>query len=101
MKEKKGSLDKLISSFESPVYKIAEGLREEGYKIAGHMGVKQKNSTHNMVGILKEREPIQKSFLGIKYNANQKAFLLGTLWINNEERNADEDSKWVLEVYGQ
>lgn len=98
MKQKNDSLDKILFSCESPVYRIAKGLRKKGYEIAGHMGVKQKKPTCNMVGILKEREPIQKNFYGIKYNQNQRALYVATLWINSEEKKAIEDKRWVLEV---
>jgi hypothetical protein len=104
MEQNISSLNELLSFWENPVYKIAEGLRKEGYEVAGHMGVKvpeQKQPPCNMVGILKERDPIQKSFFGIKYNKSRRAFHLGTIWINNEEKGAIEDEKWILEVCGE
>jgi len=95
------SLDRKVVSFENPAYGVAQKVREEGYEIAGHMGIKQKRPTHNMVGILKEREPFKKKMYGIKWKFNPRAFHLGTIWINHYERGAKEDKKWIMEVYGK
>jgi len=76
---------------------IARGIKEEkGYDIAGHMGIRvpeEKSSPCNMFGILKEKEPLEKSILGIKYKKSQRADLLGELW--------KDDNKFLLKVYGQ
>ena len=76
---------------------LENGIRnEKGYDIAGHMGIRvpeKKKHPSNMLGILKEKEPIEKVVLGIKYNQSQKADLLGELW--------KEDDKFTLKVYGQ
>jgi hypothetical protein len=91
-------------SLENPVYRIAEGLKEEGYAPAGRLGIKQNEPNRldpNMVGILKERKAIEKSFFGFKYNQPQRAFHLGTIWINDEDKGAKEDKKWILEVCGK
>lgn len=85
----------------SPSYSLAEKLRERGYDIAGHAGIRTKKPIHNFIGILKDRKPLQKSFFGIKYKRNQRAINLGKLWFNDEERNADENKTWVLDVYGR
>ena len=100
-KENRNSLCDLISPYENPAYIIAEELRGEGYAIAGHLGVKQKFPSPGFVGILKERKPIQKNFYGIKYNKSQRALHLGTIWMNNREKEATENKNWVLEVYGE
>ena len=102
MKEDIDQLDKILSLCEDPVLSIAKELREEGYEIAGCMGVRQKTPPCNLIGILKEREPIQKDFYGIlKWNKNQRALHLGTILLNCKKEKAEEGEKWVLEVYGR
>ena len=95
------SLDERVSYHESPAYSVAKGLRENGYEIANSSGLMQTEPNHDVIGILKGREPVQKSFSGLKWNKSQRAFYLGTLWLNNQARNAKEDKNWVLEVYGR
>lgn len=101
MEKENNSLDKLALSLENPLYEIAERLRKEGYAIAGYMGVKQKKPSANMIGILKERKPLEKRFFVFKYHQHQRAFHLGTIWLNNPEIGASEDKKWVLKIYGK
>lgn len=97
------SLDS-IESFYGPAYSLAVKLRENGYEIAGHMGIKinkKKKPNRNFLGILEDRKPLQKNFLGVrylKYNLPQRAYLLATLWFNDEKRKADENKLWILEV---
>ncbi|MFH1503170.1 MAG: hypothetical protein ABIE36_00750 [Candidatus Diapherotrites archaeon] len=90
-----------ICPYESPAYYIAERLKERGYEIADRGGCRRKKPIPGLVGILKEREQIQKSFLGIKWNKNQRALHIGNLLIHDESRGAIEDKKWVLLVYGE
>ena len=99
--EKGESLEEIFDCFQNPLYRIAEELRGEGYSIAGHMGVKQKKPSANMIGILKERKPLEKRFFVFKYHQHQRAFHLGTIWLNNPEIGASEDKKWVLKIYGK
>jgi hypothetical protein len=94
-------LEDIASSFYGTSYKVAKGLREQGYEIAGHGRIRRENPLTNFIGILKETEPIQKSFLGIKYNKKQKALLVGKLWLNHEGREASEEKEWLLEIYGK
>lgn len=94
-----------ISSFcYGPSYSVSEELKERGYELAGHMNLKlgkQKKPLSSFIGILKNQKPIQKKILGIKLNKRQKAIYIGKIWFNNESKNAYEDKKWVLEVYGR
>jgi hypothetical protein len=100
MKEENDSkLTRIISPFCNPIDDLAEGLREEGYVPAGRLGIANpKQLDPNMVGILKDRDPVQGSFLGIKYNKMQKALHLGTILINSKEEGAIEDKKWILKI---
>ena len=99
--QERATLDKKVSYYESPTYAIARTLREKGYEIADGRGRRQTEPKHSVVGILKPRDPIQKSFLGIKWNKGQKALYLGTLWLNSQLMGARSDENWVLEVYGR
>lgn len=88
--------------FNGPSYLIAEKLKEKGYDISGHGGVRLKEKTlSSFIGILKDRKPVEKRILGFKYNKKQRALHLGTLWFNNNKKDADENKNWVLEVYGK
>jgi hypothetical protein len=85
----------------NPIYTVAKRLEEEGYSIAGHMGIRREMPTCNMIGILKDRKPVEKSLLGIiKWKKNQKALHLGTVWFNHIEKDADEYERWVFEANG-
>lgn len=88
------SLNEYLSFLE----RVAEGIsKEKGYAVAGHMGIRvpdKKTSPSNMLGILKEKEPLEKSILGfIKYHKPQRADHLGELWKDN--------NKFTLKIYGQ
>jgi hypothetical protein len=99
MEKNIGSLDEFLSFLENPVYRIAEELRKEGYEIAGHMGVKvpkEKQPPHNMVGILKDKKPLEKNICGFKYNKKQRADLLAEVW----EDNTEKDKKLIAHIYG-
>jgi hypothetical protein len=90
------SLNEYLSFLD--IHQIAEGIKKEkGYDIAGHMGIRisqGKLTPYNMLGILKEKKPLEKSILGIfKYTKPQRADLLGELW--------NEDEKFILKIYGQ
>ncbi len=89
------SLNEYLSFLD--MHRIARGIKEEkGYDIAGHMGIRvpeEKTSPYNMFGILKDKKPLEKRILGIKYSQKQRADLLGELW--------REDDKFTLKVYGQ
>jgi hypothetical protein len=90
------SLNDYLSFLESPIHRIAKEVMEEGYDIAGHMGIRvsEKNKhPSNMIGILKNKDPLEKRILGIKFNQKQRAELIGELWNNND--------KFTLKVYGQ
>ena len=93
--------DTEISLYESPVYDIAKSLREKGYKIASREGIRRKKPTPDSVGILEEREPIKKNFLGIPFKKKLRAYHIATLWIHNEPRKAIEDKTWILQVNGK
>jgi hypothetical protein len=101
----KSSLKNMSSLFYGPAHNITDKLREEGYEISGHSRVKikyPKYSSSSFMGILKDKEPIQKNLLGIlKWKKKQRAYHIGTLWLNHEGKKAKEDKKWVLEVYGK
>ncbi len=100
-RQNKNSLDEGVSSYKSPAYEIARKLRQMGYEIADCIGMRQNEPDRDSVGILQLRDPVQKSFLGIKYNKKQRALYLGTLWLDNPPRKAKEDEKWILDVYGK
>ena len=80
---------------------VAKILREKGYDIADPICIRKEEPDKDVVGILKPRNPIQKSFLGIKWNKKQRALYIGTLWLENQPRGARFDENWVLEVYGR
>ena len=90
-----------MSSINGPSYEVAEKLRKIGYDIAGHAGIRKEKPLSSFIGILKDRNPLNKSILGIKYTKKQRAIHLGTLWFNNEKKNANEHKNWVLDVYGR
>jgi hypothetical protein len=98
--ENDSKLTEMVNSFDNPVHGLANGLRQEGYDIAGRSKVRQKNPDPNMINILEDRNPVQGSFLGIKYNKMQRALHIGTIWLNDKENGAIEDKKWVLKVNG-
>jgi len=95
------NLDERISYHESPTYAIARTLKDKGYQIADSTGMRVSEPSHDVLGILEPRNPIEKSFLGFKWNKKQRALYEGTLWINNQARGAKPDENWVLEVYGR
>lgn len=100
----KHSLENKITYSESPVYAIANKLKQEGYEIADFHGTKDDNPiSENGIGILQRRKPIQKTnFLGIKYNEEQeRALYIGHLILKNPKMNAKENKRWILEVYGR
>jgi hypothetical protein len=102
MKEENDSqLTNMVSSYASPVHEVAQKLREEDYDIAGRAKVRQFQPDPDMIRILKDREPIQRSLFGFKMPflyRKQRALDLGTIWINNKENGAHEDKKWILEI---
>lgn len=95
------NLDERVSYHESPAYTVARKLRDKGYEIASCIGLKRTEPDHNVVGILKPRDHIQKSFLGLKWDSKQRALHLGTLWLDNRAKGAKYHKNWVLEVYGR
>ena len=82
-------------------YVLAKSLRQIGYEIADPLGMRLSDPRYDVIGILKPREPLQKSFLKIKYKEDQRALFIGTLWLNNLSRGVTENKKWILEVYGR
>jgi hypothetical protein len=102
MKEEKDSqLTYIVSSYAGSVHGVAEKLRKEEFDIAGRAKVRQLKPDPDMVRILKDRNLVQRSFLGFKIPflyRQQRAFDLGTIWVNNKEKGAHEDKKWVLEI---
>jgi len=96
----KKSIDDRVTYYENSVA-VAKILRERGYYIACSTGVRKSEPNYNVVGILKPREPAQRSFLGFKWNSQQRAVYIGTLWLENQSRGAKLDKNWVLEVYGR
>jgi hypothetical protein len=99
MKQNISSLDEFLSFLENPTSKIAEGLRKEGYEIAGHMGLKvpsDKKPPYNMVGILKDKKPLEKNICGFKHNKKQRADLIAEVW----EDNTEKDKKLIAHIYG-
>jgi hypothetical protein len=107
MKEETGlSLNRIIDSDEDHLYEVAERLREEGYDIAGHMRVRRKNPSPNMIGVLKDRAPVQASFLGIenifgyKLTRQPRAFHYGRIWFDDEDKGAIKGKNWVYEANG-
>jgi hypothetical protein len=95
------NLDKKVNYHESPAYAVARTLRNRGYEIASCTGLRQTEPNHNVVGILKPRDSVRKSFLGLKWDSKQRALYLGTLWLNNQTKGTKHDENWVLEVYGR
>jgi hypothetical protein len=96
-------LEDIASEFYGPAHYVAKGLKENGYDIAGHGGIRTPKPQNDFIGILKDEEPIQRSFLGCKipfWYKYQRGHQIGKLWLNHEGRKAKEDKRWVLEVYG-
>jgi hypothetical protein len=57
-----------------------------------------------MISVLKDREPVQRSFFGFKvpfWYRKQRALHLGKVWFNDTDRNAAEDENWVFEAHGE
>ncbi len=96
----KNSIDEKITYHENSVA-VAKNLRERGYTIASSTGIRQREPDRDVIGILKSREPIQKNFLGFKWNKQQRGLYIGTLWLENQARGAIHNENWVLEVYGR
>jgi hypothetical protein len=79
---------------------VVTTLTEKGYSFANEFGARQETCS-GIIGILKDRDPIQKRFLGlIPYSIDQKALHIGTLYIDDSLRNMNPLEKWYLEVYG-
>lgn len=98
----KNSLDKRISYYENPAYKLERDLLDKGYEIANLNGVRESKLNHCVFGILKpRRDIIKKSFLGFKSNKKQRALFLGRVWLSDQDFGAKPDKRWVLEVYGR
>jgi hypothetical protein len=97
----KDTLDERIQYEESPLYKIAQSLKDKGYILASNTGVREKEVyDRNCIGILKPRKPIIKKFLGIKIPIHQRALYIADLWLKNEAREAGY-SNWVLDINGR
>src|SRR4030043_129532 len=99
MEKNIGSLEEFLSFLDNPIYRIAKGVKEEGYDIAGHMGIRvpeTKQPPCNMVGILKNKKPVKKSVCGFKYNKKQRADLLAEVWEDDREK----DKKLIAHIYG-
>lgn len=84
-----------------PAYPVSIKIREQGFDIAGHGKIRVKYPLSSFIGILEDKEPIRKSFLGLHYSKNSKAEYIGTLWFNNSKKGANEYSNWVLNVNGR
>jgi len=96
----KKSIDDRLTYHENSVA-VAKTLKDRGYDIASSTGLRQSEPDRDVVGILKPREPVQKSFLGVRWNSQQRALYIGTLWLENQARGAKLNENWVLEVYGR
>ncbi len=95
------NLKKYFNFINGPSYGVSNILKEKGYNVAGHAGIRKKVPLSNFLGILKEREPLEKSLFGIKYIKNRRAMHLATIWFNDSKRKANESSNWLVEVYGK
>ncbi|GEM_PF-1439482 len=84
-----------------PAYSVSKKIKQEGFDIAGHGKVRIKYPLSSFIGILEDKEPIKKRFLGISYIKTPKAEYMGTLWFNNSKKGANEYSTWVLNVNGR
>jgi len=107
MKEETGSkLNQIIDACEGHLYEVADRLKQEGYDIAGHMRVRRKNPSPNMIGVLKDRAPVQASVLGLKnifgyqLTRQPRAFHYGRIWFNDEDKGAVYGKNWVYEANG-
>ncbi|MCX6750210.1 MAG: hypothetical protein NTZ83_02030 [Candidatus Pacearchaeota archaeon] len=85
-----------IIYFESPANGIARALKGRGYVAAGYFGIRNKPAT-NLVGVLKERKPIQKTRFGFKLNKTQRAHYIGDILLNS----SGEEEQWLLKGYGK
>jgi len=94
------NLTQKVSYHESLIYAIAKTLKDKGYQIADCGGMEVSEPQHDVLGILKPRDSVEKSFLGFKWYRKQRALYLGNLWIDNQARGASPQN-WVLEVYGR
>jgi hypothetical protein len=92
------SLDEKISYYESPVYAVRKKIEEKGYIAARAGRCVYLEPANEEIGIYKRRAPV-RGFLGFMHK--QRALYIGSLFFNNDERNAIPDENWVLEVYGR
>ena len=83
----------------SSTYDIARKLKGIGYLIADSMGKQVAEPEHKVIGILDPRESKERSLLGKLLGGHERALYLGTIWVDNEPRGANEKN-WVFEVYG-
>jgi len=83
----------------SPTYDIAHELKNQGYLITNMIGKIVDEPEFNVLGILDPRVLKERNLLDKLTCGHEKALYLGTIWVNNPPRGADEDN-WVVEVYG-
>jgi len=84
----------------SPTYDIARELKNQGYRITDMIGKIVDEPELNVLGILDPRVLKERNLLDKLAGGSEKALYLGTIWVNNPARGADEDN-WVVEVYGR
>jgi len=85
-----------VSYYESPVYGVAKYLRAKGYEIADCLGIRVREPSKNVIGILKPRPPVVRFFF---FRVKQRALFLGVLWFT--KRGATPEKLWILDVYGR
>jgi len=85
-----------VSLYEYPVYGVAKYLRARGYEIASLIGVRVREPSKDVIGILKPRPPLVRFFF---FRVKQRALFIGVLWFTS--RGADPEKLWILDVYGR
>ena len=89
-----------VTVYEAPHLRVARALRGKGYQI-GYFGVRTDEPDSRIVSVLVPREPVERSFLWMRWKQRQPGLYVGDLWLDNPPRKATPDQHWVLEVQGR
>lgn len=85
-------------------YNIAKALQDEGYRTRGIRVSDPEKAGYSGLGILAVAyfpDSAINTVLGkVGIKRSQRAYNLGTLWIQDEEKGAKHDETWVLESNG-
>jgi len=92
-----------LSSSETS-YNIAKALQDEGYRTRGIRSSDETGSGYSGLGIFTlaydPNSAVNSVLRKIGLNKSPRAYTLGTLWLNEEDKGAKHDESWVLESNG-